>query len=326
MFGFNIGLNEFPPWLKDFYQRMAQRAAEHEQMPYPRYEGETIAPFAPETKEAFDLSHRLGAYAPYYERAGQQYERGAQEFPEHAERYMNPYVKHVVEQLANVGGRSLKENILPQLEAQFVGLGQTRSTRHDELRARHARDLEEAVLREQQKALMQGYGEAGKQFSEEQLRHLQAGRAQAELGRYQHAGNIGDIEQLMHTGQMKQAHAQNVANEARQEHLRQAYYPQAQLQSQMGIMQGIPQSGITSNAMYQPAPQVPQVNMPGQLGAAAMGLYGAAQMGHGRAHGGSIKSPKTNKAFGISHLKFKSSNTPQKNTKMKFKNPHEGRF
>ena len=323
---FQIGLTELPPWLKEPYQKMIQRGEELSQMQYPRYEGPTITPFTKPTLQALELSKQTGEHVPFYRAAQEQLQKGAETFPEHYEKYMNPYIKNVIEQLANVGGRTLRENIFPQLEAQFVGLGQERSTRHDELRARHARDLEEAILREQQKALMSGYGEAGKQFNEEKIRQLEAGRRQAELGRYAQAGKIGDIEQLMHAGQLEQAQAQNVANEARQEYLRQAYYPHQMLQQQMGLMQGVPQQGITSQAMYNPAPQVAQVNIPGQMGAAAMGLYGASQMGQGRKAGGSIKSPRLKKPFGLSSLKFKSSNKPQKHMKMKFKNPHEGSF
>lgn len=323
---FHVGLTELPPWLKEPYQKMTQKAEELAQEKYPFYQGPTIAPFSEATMRGLNISQNTGAHIPFYKLAQEQLELGSQTFPQHYKKYMNPYIESVIEQLSKVGGRTFKENILPQLEAQFVGLGQGRSTRHDELRARAMRDLEEGILREQQKALMSGYGEAGKQFQEEKLRQLEAGRREAELGRYAQAGQMGDIEQLLHAGQLEQAQAQNVLNEARQEFLRQAYYPHQMLQQQMGLMQGIPQTGITSQANYMPAPQVAQVNVPGQMGAAAMGLYGASQMAQGRKEGGSIKTPRVKNAFGLSNLKFKSSNKPQKHMKMKSRNLHEGRF
>lgn len=324
MYGLQVGLQALPPWLEAIYRSLGERAEALRQAPYPRYTGPVIAPFAPEQVAAFREAERIRQYQPEFERAAAELGRGAESFPARYREYMNPYTEAVVEQLAKVGGRTLRENILPQLEAQFVGLGQTRSSRYDELKARHARDLEEAILREQQKALMAGYGEAGKQFQEEKLRQLEAGRRQAELGRYKQAGHLADIEQLMHAGQAKQAHAQRVAEEARAEHAREAYFPHAMLQQQAGIMAGVPQAGIHAQAMYQPAPMQPVVNLPGQLGAAAMGLYGLGQMQ--RAHGGSIKSPRLKKSFGIPNLKFKTSNKHQKHMKMKFKKSHEGRF
>ena len=120
---------------------------------------------------------------------------------------------------------------------------------------------------------MQGYSESGRQFESEKARQLEAGRRQAELGRYEQAGRLGDIEQLMAAGQAKQGHAQNVANEARQEFYRQAYFPFQQVQNFASTLSGVPQAGITSSATYNPPPLQPHVNMAGNIGAAAAGLW-----------------------------------------------------
>ena len=326
MFGYNISANELPDWYKVPWMEAVKRseALTHPNVPYQRFPEHAVAPLNKWHQQAFDLARQTGAQEPYFAQAGEQFGRGSESFPEHYEQYMNPYMEQVVNQLAKMGGRSLEEHVLPQIQAQYVGQGAERSTAHDEQRARAMRDMNEAILREQQKALFQGYGETGKQFQEEKLRQLAAGAKQAELGRYAQAGKMADIEQLIQPAELERNLEQRQQEHKQLEHARQQHFPAAQLQQHVGLMQGVPQTGVSSQTMYQPAPMTPHVNMPGQLGAAAMGLYGASQMG--RAHGGAVTSNKTKKPFGISHMKFKSSNKPQKHSKMKYKHPHEGRM
>lgn len=329
-----LSYNELPPNYKKYIDEIIEqsRGLSAPDVQYQGFLGMMAAPLDPLQLEAYNLSKNTGNYAMPFMAAANQFERGAESFPEHYENYMNPYVKSVIEQLSSLGGRTLKENILPQLEAHFVGLGQERSTARDEMMARAARDLEEAVLREQSKALMQGYGETGKQFQEEKLRQLEAGKAQANLGRYRQAARFGDIEQLQNAGQMGRGYHQEVLGEQKAEHARQQHYPEAQLQRHAALVQGMPHSSISSQVQWNPAPMQPHMNVPGQLGAAAVNLYGAGQMGGmGKAQGGAIKSgasasPRLKKPFGISQMKFKSSNKPKTHPKMKFKHPHEGRM
>ncbi len=94
-------------------------------------------------------------------------------------------------------------------------------------------------------------------------------------------------------------------------------------------MSGVPSQGITTQAMYSPAPQVPQVNTAGQMGSLASQLYGMGQMGAFGPHkeGGSVKTPRIKKgAFGLSSLKFKSHNKPQKHSSIKFSKMKIGRI
>jgi len=324
-FGLNIGLEALPPWLEDIYRRFAERNQALAQDKYPHYEGPVLAQFPEHIEHAIGLAKGSGEYKPYFHAAEGNLGKGVAQFPAHAQEYMNPYIANVVEQLSKLGGRTLKENILPQIQAQFVGLGQQRSVAHDEERRRATRDLEEAVLREQNKALMSGYGEAGQLFTQDKLRQLEGARRQAELGRYAQAGQIADIDKLLHVGGLQQQQKQNVMNENRQEFLRQAFYPHQMAVQQAGLMQGIPQQGIAAQGLYNPAPQVAKVNAAGQIGGLAANLYGMAQYA-GHKEGGAIhpSSRLKKKIFGLSDLKFKSHNKQQKNTDMKYRKFNRG--
>lgn len=320
MLGLNYVLNELPPWLAEPYKEMLEKTRTLSTMPYPQYRGEVISPFSPETLKAFEMM-QTGAYKPDFESARHTFGQAGRTFPESFQSYMNPYTSEVINVLARQGGQTLREQILPQLQAQFVGLGQDRSTAHDELRARHARDLEQSILNAQSQALERGYGQAADIHSRERAAALELGKRQAELGRAAQAGQALDVEQLMQQGQLKQAQAQNILNEQRQEFLRQAYWPFQVQQQTANLMKQVPSSGITSETLYRPEARVPQVNLAGQVGSMASQLYGMGQTGMFGQHktGGSIKSSRLKKAaFGLSGVKFKMNKNSQKHLKMKY--------
>jgi hypothetical protein len=311
--------------MEAMYRELAGISEAFRQTPYAHYRGETIAPLSPETQTAIERSRQTGVTAPYFQQARNLQAGAAQPFRDVYRQYMNPYQQAVVNDIARLGERTLRENILPQLEAQFVGLGQQRSSRHDDLRLRAARDLQEQILREQGRLLASGYEQGAQHHHRETGRAAEAGRNIAELGRYAQASHLGDIESLMHAGQVGQQHRQNVANENRSEFLRQAYYPHQMLQQHAAILHGLPNQGITSEGLYVPRGLVPQVNTAGQVGSLAAQLYGASQIPRQFKKGGSPARRIKQHPFGLSELKFMSNNKYKKSHSMsrhQMKNEH----
>ena len=133
--------------------------------------------------KATDMS-AVGAAKPYFESGMSAIEKGgagssvaaaqpylssaAQRFPGAVAEYMNPYISGVVERIGDIGARQLREKYLPEVGREFIQAGQfgvgPGSTRMGEFGARALRDVQEAVLGEQAKALQAGYGEAAEIF------------------------------------------------------------------------------------------------------------------------------------------------------------------
>lgn len=105
----------------------------------------------------------LAAAQPYMERAGRT-------FPQAAAEYMSPYTKGVVEQIGDLGVRQLREKYLPEIGEEFIRAGQFGGSRMGEFGARALRDVQEAVLAEQSKALQAGYGQAADIFGRDVAR------------------------------------------------------------------------------------------------------------------------------------------------------------
>lgn len=105
----------------------------------------------------------LSAAAPYLGAA-------SQTFPGAVDQYMSPYTQQVTDRIAELGGRNLSENLLPQISDQFVRAGQFGSAQQRDVVGRALRDTQESVLGQQAQALEQGYSTAGQLFGQDQSR------------------------------------------------------------------------------------------------------------------------------------------------------------
>jgi len=150
------------------------------------------------------LGERATAAAdPYANAAAQSSAAGVQQ-------YMNPYNAAVTDRLAELGGRNLSEQLLPNVSDAFIRAGSFGGSRMGEFGSRAVRDTQEAVLAQQAQALQQGYGQA-------------LGASQADLARQaQLAGTVGglagtDLSRIMQGGAQYGNLAQTAGNLTAQE-------------------------------------------------------------------------------------------------------------
>lgn len=117
----------------------------------------------------------LAAASPYMQAA-------SQSFPGAAADYMNPYNSLVTDRIAQLGGRNLGQNLLPQISDQFVRSGQYGSPQQREGIYRAVRDTQDSILGQQAQVLQQGYGQAGQLFGQDQARYAQLAGTAGGLG------------------------------------------------------------------------------------------------------------------------------------------------
>jgi hypothetical protein len=134
---------------------------------------------APQTYQAMGMSG-LETAAPFLMQGSALGLNAAQSSAPLAMNYLNPYTQAVTNQIAQLGGRNLSENLLPAVSDQFIRAGQFGGSRMGEFGSRALRDTQEAVLREQSQALQQGYGQALGASQTDLARMLQAGSQQAQ--------------------------------------------------------------------------------------------------------------------------------------------------
>jgi hypothetical protein len=105
-----------------------------------------------------------------------------------AQKYMSPYTTQVIENIQRLGKRNLMENLLPQVQDQFLGSGQFGSTRNADILGRTVRDANTDINGQVSTALNSGYTNAQAAFAADANRQQQQQSLQAntELG----AGNM----------------------------------------------------------------------------------------------------------------------------------------
>jgi hypothetical protein len=279
---------QLPEWYTQYTTDMLGRAQAVADLPYATYQGPRIAGFTPTEKTGFEATREAaGAYKPFLGAAGTALEKaggvsalGAAQpflkaasttFPEAVSAYMNPYTQNVVNQIAEQGIRQLQEKYLPAVGEEFIRAGQfgvgPGSTRMGEFGARALRDVQEAVLAEQSKALQAGYGQAADIYGADVGRMATLAGTAGQLGlgemktlqdlasRYGELGTAGQAlglkgaEAITGTGAAEREMQQANLNLAYQDFLRQQGYPAEQVKFLGNVLSGVqlPKTEITTS-------------------------------------------------------------------------------
>lgn len=234
-------ITEMQEWMQDHIRQNIERshAASHEA--YKPYQGEVFAPVNQFERRASRLAGQTGSQRPFVKRAEQSARRGAREFPGQYQRYMNPYQEGVVNRIAQLGNRNLTENILPQLEAKFVRLGQHGGSRHREWAGRAARDIQSEISARQSEALAHGYGQAMTGFNADQARLMELAKHQQELGSMTTAARLAELADLRQQAALQRGLAERPLARAEMLHREQQNYPWKQRAAHTATLFGIPE-------------------------------------------------------------------------------------
>lgn len=178
-----------PAWYNSYIQGIASKATDIASNPFQAYPGQQLADFNDDQRAAFDtVRSNQGAYKPYLGAGGESLTGAVSAVsgpaanwtdPGVADKYMSPYTKNVVDEIARVGNRNLTENIIPQVQSNFVGAGQFGSTRNAEILGRSVRDAQTDISGLQSTALQSGYNAGAGIFGADANRTQQQGALQA---------------------------------------------------------------------------------------------------------------------------------------------------
>lgn len=299
---------QLPEWYRDILRSFMERTESLRKQEYPEYRAPRVAGVPEYMQKSYELAKGIGKHEPYYARSKELLEPSRLPYGQQLQQYMNPYMENVVERIGKKGRRILQEQIMPTLEAKFVGLGQHGSSRHKDLSLRAARDLEEAILEKQQEALASGFQHATGIHAHENLRNLESARTLGNLGLAAQTSSQQDINLLNSLGAQQQAHRQQELNEQQAEYWRRMMWPHQNLAQQASFLQGIPSPSQGKTTMeYTPPTAIPEVNTLGKIGSLASQLYAAKNMPQLR-EGGHLKKMPGLKTPSLSSLKFRKNN------------------
>jgi hypothetical protein len=147
--------------------------------------------------------------------------------PSMVNQYMNPYQQNVVDEMARLQGRNIRENIMPALKGAAGSMGQFGSQRQFQATGQSLRDMQQNLLGQQQQALQTGYTNAINAAQADLQRQMQSGQVLGGLGQIQQAAGTQGLQTLGTLGAAEQAQAQ-----------RELDYPMAQAQNFSKLLQG----------------------------------------------------------------------------------------
>lgn len=312
--------------LPDWYTNAAMQAVANQnavaQRPYTPYQGPRVAGFTPQQQQGFGMTNSAAtAYVPGLQQATQatQQNMGAPGAYDAAQpwlsqsgqtsvsnlgQYMNPYTDQVVNRIADLGTRNLRDNIMPALESKYISAGQLAAPAATGMgtpsgmltdTARAVRDTSADILAQQTAALQQGYGQATGLASNDLARQLQVGQAAGNLTDAQlrqrllgasQLGNFAGMEQtyglqgaqaVAGVGQQQQALNQQNLDVGYGDFLRQQGYPQEQINAMLSTLKGVQGAvpTMTQQEGIQPTGQ-PAQYAPSTASTIAGGLLGLA--------------------------------------------------
>jgi hypothetical protein len=287
-----------PDWYTNYAQELLAGQKNLATTPYTTYQGPRIADFTPTQRQGMAQTISASGLALPAIRQGmsvaeqqigqsglsaaQPYLTGAAA-PAYADvaSYMNPYNEAVVSRIGDLGARTLREQLLPEISDRFVRSGQYGSSRQAEMIGRGLRDVYESTLAEQAKALQGGYTGALSAAQADRERQaqlaqisgnlgtsgvtsgLEVAKTLADLGTTAQSAGLGGAKAVTDVGAAQQNLDQQNLTLAYQDFLKQQGYPQEQIDAALktfgGIAGAVPKAqtevGVQPfNQQYTPSP------------------------------------------------------------------------
>jgi len=272
-----------PDWYTNYAQELLAGQKNISTTPYPTYQGPRIAGFTPVQQQGMEQTIGAAGLAMPAIRQGmsvaeqqigksglsaaQPYLSGAAA-PAYSNiaSYMNPYNEAVVSRIGELGARTLREQLLPQISDKFIGAGQFGSTRQAEMVGRGLRDVYESTLAKQAEALQSGYGGALTAAQEDLRRQAQlaqtagdlgtegvtsglnVAKTLADLGTTAQTSGLAGAKAVTDVGAAQQALDQQNLTLAYQDFLKQQGYPQEQIDAALKTLTGVGGAGAVPKA------------------------------------------------------------------------------
>ena len=282
---------EMPPWYMSDQKSLAEASKAllgyNEKnstfKEYEPYKGKRVEPFTDDTNKSFDLARQTGAHAPYFQRYQQFQDQGNQDFPEHAQRYMNPHQEHVINNLIKNSKQTWDEIYEPSIAKAFIHYGGHGGSEQKALFARMAAQHDQNLKQQIDESNRAAYNTAGNLFEAKQKRALQSAEHSPVAAAAHQAGNIADVATLGTIGEQQRGLLQADRDIEYQNFMRQKAFPQEQLSHHAAIMNGL----TAPQSIYQATqnPGAPQLDSIGRLGALA-GQLGMGAMAYGQRRAG----------------------------------------
>lgn len=267
---------QFPLWMQQESFGLNNAATQLAQQPYQQFPGQQIAAPSAQTQQAWNLAgSNVGAWNPYFQQAANLTgQASAPITSSDISQFLNPYENYVTGAL----NTNLMQNILPQVQSQFVSAGQAASPQQAQVAGQAIYGTQQAAGQ----ALAQNYQGALAALQQQRAQQMAAGAQYGQIGQGVSQLGASDVAQLAAAGQGQDTLSQANLNTAMNNWQQQQQWPYQQLGFESDIMRGTP---IQSTTQTMGQAYTPNYASPF---AAAIGGAGQAAAGFGYRRGGPV--------------------------------------
>ena len=138
---------------------------------------------------------------------------GATAAPSIIGNYMNPYQSNVVDEMARLQQRNIRENMMPAMKGAAGSMGQFGSQRQFQATGNMLRDMQSDLVGRQFGALNTGYQNSMKNAQDDLTRSMQAGQTLGQIGTQQSQAGMAGLNQLMNLGGVEQQLGQKMLDD-----------------------------------------------------------------------------------------------------------------
>ena len=237
---------------------------------YKPYQGQQIADFTPEQRQAFSgVAGLVGSGQQYFD-AAKNFTNQAATAPtaEMTQQFMSPYMQNVVaiqqREAARVGDVAAQE-----LAGKAARQGAFGGSRQAILEAEGARNLQTQFGDIQAKGLQSAYGDAQTQMAALANRQLQASTQMSNLGNAAPAEAAREFAALSNVGQQQQQQGQQALDISMNQYNEERTFPERALQNYSSIIRGFPLAPSTTVNKQEYVPQAGQLQQLAGLGLGA---------------------------------------------------------
>lgn len=246
----------YPPWFQQYQKATVAKADAIANAPYQGYTGPRLAGTTADQTAAYDMTRaNVGAGSDLVNQAQAGFTNASNPSLDQGvfDSYMSPYIGGVVDRIAELGGRNLRENLLPNISDEFIRSGQFGSSRQGDFTARAVRDSNESILGQQAQALQAGHEAAMSGYNTGQARAMTGAGNLASLAQQKQGMGLKDAAAMEAIGQAQQAEQQKSLDLGYSNFLEQRDYPKENVNWINNVLYGQQLPTQTTSINTQPA-------------------------------------------------------------------------
>jgi len=266
-----------PDYYQTYQSALLNMGNQLASQPYANYPGQTVANLTPDQLQAQQMTEQnVNSAQPYLNQSGSLYSQAGAGFNQNNfNQYMNPYQNDVVNALTNASNTNFNQNVMPQLNSEFIGSGTYGGSRNAQILSQAAVQNQQNLNNQIASTESTGYQNAMNAYQTGTNQQIASAQGLGTLAGQVNNSNLQNESALNAVGQQEQNQNQTSLNSAYNNFQQQQQYPYQQLNFLSGLLSNN-QATIPYSTQTSATSPVNTSNPLSTLGSSVLGL-GAVQ-------------------------------------------------